>query len=82
MRRPEGADILAVDHAYLHQAVSVPGTKLVTTRTLTPSKIEGIKLGWSLVYGGLIVRISGKTVLIPSPNVASVILSVTDNGEA
>ncbi len=78
MKKDTETDVLVVEHAYLHQAVSIVGTKLGSERTLSPSKTAGIKMGWSCRMQGLIVRLQGKTAFIPAPNVASCLLATPD----
>lgn len=79
MKKETEQDMLIVGHAYLHEPLSIPGTNLGTERTLHPARTIGLKMGWSVKMGGLVVRLKSKTALVPAANVAWVILSTPES---
>lgn len=59
---------IPVIHAALHQSIQIPGG-VAAEKTLSDFKYPGIQMAWTPV--GLLAKIKGKKVMIPSANVVN-----------
>lgn len=65
--------------AHLHQAITIPGTKISGVMSLVPEKFPGITLEESPI--GLIVRLNNVKAKIPWPNIAVTIYEKEDKAD-